>query len=257
MLCKPLVGIHSRKTGFELGHLEASIWQKIRVGWECGKKAAPFVNSRKWDSSTKRRFVNSAFNGGATKRRHARPTWTAWFAWEWNHRPPYHSSLMEAKALQEIHEHLKKYHARYSLASLNCRLDVWVAHSSVWSSLGLIDNGMLQPFNSDMRWWQGLNIQVTRTWVARIRSMRTGPGMPKLHWYSVVWWAVLTSMRFSLSWCLGLVRATSPACGESSMRGRRRGRKTRQASTPPCYLTCNNHLLKLCPIPTIFNLNCW
>ena len=88
--------------------------------------------------------------------------------------------------------------------------------------------------------------------------MRTGPGMPKLHWYSVVWWAVLTSMRFSLSWCLGLVRATSPACGESSKRrGRRRGRrgrKTRQASTPPCYLTCNNHLLKLCPIPTIFIL---
>ena len=201
-------------------------------------------------------WTQRSTEGGATKRRHARPTWTAWFAWEWNHRPPYHSSLtVVAKALQEIHKHLKKHLARYSLASLNCRLDVWVAHSSVWSSLGLIDNGMLQPFNSDMRWWQGLNIQVTRTWVARIRSMRTGPGMPKLHWYSVVWWAVLTSMRFSLSWCLGLVRATSPACGESSMRGRRRGRKTRQASTPLSHL--QQPLAKTLPHSHNLHLNCW
>ena len=59
--CNPLVGIISWKTGFELGHLEASIWQKIRVGWECGKKAAPFVNSCRWSGSldqTKVRELN-------------------------------------------------------------------------------------------------------------------------------------------------------------------------------------------------------
>ena len=119
----------------------------------------------------------------------------------------------------------------------------------------LIGSGMLQPFNSDMKWWQGLNIQVTRTWVARIRSMRTAPRMPKLqcccrwHWHCTgqqVWGSLWAGAQ---GW-LGQPRL--PRANQAW--GRRAGRKTRQASTPRCYLTCYTHLLKLCPIPTIFIL---
>ena len=162
--------------------LNLDIWSPVfgrKLGWwECGKKAAPFVNSRKWDF-TKRRFVNSAFKGEQQKGDMQGPLGQLDSQQNEIILPFACCSWKSFTKLQNISRRIY-----WSCWKFSGDLKLYVGYGWPHSCMKLsrlIGSAMLQPFNSDMKWWQGLNIQVTRTWVARIRSMRTAPRMPKLH----------------------------------------------------------------------------